>query len=666
MSDKISENQVETYLKEQVKSIGFLSSKFKSPGKNGVPDQIITQPFGTLYVECKAPGKKPRKNQLSDMRTRIKAGAVCLVVDNYEKTDHLVNFLNLMKEDSELSLTDIDSRAGRYYGEKETKADLQQNEPVKSNQATSQNTSPNITTSENKPSKYPKLLTGVPSPPNINLRDYQEYARDFVLTRPKSGLFLDMGVGKTLISLCALYALNPNHPVLIIAPPNIAKASWSGEIEKWNLPFEYQSLIINKNGNNLSKKRRHKLYSEVIKNPPKLYILSNSSTSDIVSWFFENKIEWPFKTVIIDESQSFKSYNAKKFESLRSVSPFIERTILLSGTPAPNGPMDLWSQINLLDNGARLGVNITAYRNTYFYVSATNDHGIPIKYTPRVGAESYIYNSIRDLVISIKNADIELPKLIINDIVVSMSKQQIALYNELKQEYVIDVYDNTGNSVEIEAANAAVLTGKLLQLASGNIYDEDKNAINVHDEKANILVDIINNTDSPVLVLYAYDSDLHAMTRVLKEAGHSYTHFNSKQNVVKLVEDWNAGKIPILIAHPASAGHGLNLQDGPGHTMVWYTLPYNLEHYMQANKRLHRSGQKNNVVMHRLLTDGTIDKRLTTVLQAKEDTQKRLLDTVNPEVIDDVMYDDENQTYSVSPIDLDALLYDEINNVDLV
>jgi SNF2 family DNA or RNA helicase len=423
----------------------------------------------------------------------------------------------------------------------------------------------------------------------------------------------------TMTTLTSLYDLNPQGNVLVIAPLNIARSTWLDEIEKWHFPFNTVSFLVNENGKKLSKAKRLEAYKKAIdddrNNKHAIYFINRELVPDIV----ENCVPWVFPNVVIDESQSFKTYNSKRFKALKSVRPKIERLIELTGTPTPNGLMDLWPQIYLLDEGQHLGKNITAYRNTFFSPGMyVQNH--PVNWVPLPGAEQEIYRRIKPLVISMKNTSLKLPPLTINDVKVHMSPDEKKLYDTMKKENVLTI-----GSEDIMAANAAVLQGKLSQMASGALYTDDDHHFKViHEQKLEQCDYIIRNTDSPVIVAYHFKSDLVMLLDYLTKAGHDVRQFDGTPN---MIHDWNAGKIPVLLIQPASAGHGLNLQQG-GHTLIWYTIPWSLEEYQQTNARLYRQGQTEPVVIHHLLTAGTIDTNIIRAINKKDMSQAALMDAV--------------------------------------
>lgn len=460
--------------------------------------------------------------------------------------------------------------------------------------------------------------------------EYQRFAANFVKMRSGCGLFFDMGLGKTLITLIALLEGNPSGHVLVIAPKTIARSTWVDEIKKWKMPFRIQSLIVNENDKQLTAKKRHALYVEIANAPPTVYFINQELIIDLIKHLpvKDDTPVWPFPFVIVDELQAFKSNKSERFKALCEVRPQIKWFLGLTGTPAPNGLMDIWSQIYLMDGGQRLGRNITAYRNTYFNPGLTMN-GYPVKWHPKPGAEDAIYAAIADIVISQKNTVIKLPPLTINDIYVYMSPNEMQRYKELAKHKVLAVgIDEEGEDINIIAKNAAVLHGKLLQMASGSIYiDENHNYEVIHEQKLEHCKHIIENTGSSVLIAYHYKSELDMLLKYLEPYG--VQAFNGSK---QMIDDWNNKQIPVMLVQPASAGHGINLQKG-GHTLVWYSLPESLAEYAQLNARLYRQGQEaDGVIIHRLITDGTLDARVPGVLEKKDALQNDLLDAVKLEL----------------------------------
>lgn len=462
----------------------------------------------------------------------------------------------------------------------------------------------------------------------LQLHDYQKVAKDFLISHPKAGLFLDVGFGKTLTTLATLVELANNGQIsghiLIIAPKAIARSTWIDEMDKWGIKANVVSLIVNERGKQLTKAKRIALYEDIENHPASFYFINRELIGDLVKWTQDNKKPWPFPTVIIDELQSFKSYSSSRFKALKSVEPQIKRFIGLTGTPVPNGLMDLWAEIYLMDGGQRLGKNITAYRNTFFDPGLVINNNV-VSWTPKAGAEAYIYKSIEDIVISIQNPNIKLPQVTYNNVYCYMDDNEMALYKSLLKDNVLDTIDDDGNEISIEAANAAVLSAKLSQMASGALYLEDTTKYKViHQRKLEQLQYIIDNTNSNVLVAYHFKSDKEQISKYLTDKGYDVRIFDGSP---EMIHDWNDKKIPIMLLQPASAGHGINIQDG-GHTLVWYTLPWSLEHYIQTCGRLNRQGQKHPVVIHHLLTYGTIDKRILAAIERKDMSEKALLEAV--------------------------------------
>lgn len=461
------------------------------------------------------------------------------------------------------------------------------------------------------------MTINIATPP---MHDYQKYAMNFIITHPYCGLFLEMGMGKTYTTLMALCNLNLKSHVLVIAPKNIARSTWIDEIEKWQIPFRTKSLIVKPNGKNFTKKERLAIYQQVLNDPPTVYFINRELIPDLVS----NMPVWPFPNVVIDESQSFKTYNSKRFKALKSIRPFVKRMILLTGTPTPNGLMDLWSQIYLLDQGYRLGNFITRFREQYFYPTLYVQ-GHPVGWELKSGAESEIYRRISDIVISMKNTKLQLPELTMNDVYVHMDESEMKLYQRMKKDQVL-TFDKVG---DITAVNAAVLAAKLSQMASGALYtDEKRNFKIIHKKKLEQVAYILRNLDSPAIIAYHFQSDLIMLENYLKDVGIDAYRFDGSP---EMIHAWNEGKIPVMLLQPASAGHGLNLQQG-GHTLIWYTMPWSLEEYLQCNARLYRQGQSEHTVIHHILCKGTIDERIHNILQKKDASQSALIEAVKAQI----------------------------------
>lgn len=436
--------------------------------------------------------------------------------------------------------------------------------------------------------------------------DYQRYATDFIINNPISAVLLEMGLGKSVISLSAINELMLDYfdvsRTLVIAPLRVAISTWPEEIKKWeHLKYLSYSVVTG------SEKER----LDALKKPAHIYIINRENVDWLIT---KSGFKWTFDMVVIDELSSFKSYQAKRFKSLLKVRPKVKRIVGLTGTPSSNGLMDLWAEFRLLDMGERLGRYITHYRQNFFIPDKRNQQMI-FSYKPKDGAEKEIYQLISDITISMKSKDfLKMPECIMNEVMVSLSEKEQMLYDSLKKDMVLSIEDE-----EIDAINAAALSSKLLQMANGAVYNDDKESIHIHDRKLDALEDLIEGANGkPVLVAYWFKHDL---TRIKER-------FDVREiKTGKDISDWNNGKIPIAIIHPASAGHGLNLQLG-GSTLIWFSLTWSLELYQQTNARLYRQGQKDTVVIHHIVSEGTIDEDVMKALKAKEKMQDALIDSV--------------------------------------
>ena len=415
-----------------------------------------------------------------------------------------------------------------------------------------------------------------------------------------------MGLGKSVITLSAIFDLCLDSflvcKVLVIAPLRVARDTWPAEIKKWDhLKGLSYSVAVG------TEKER----IDALKKQSTLYIINREN----VDWLVHKSgIPFHFDMVVIDELSSFKSYGAKRFKSLLKVRPSVKRIVGLTGTPSSNGLMDLWAEFRILDLGQRLGRYISHYRNTYFKPDKRNAQ-IVFSYKPLPGAEEEIYKQISDITISMKSTDyLKMPEYVSNEVFVTLSEKEWKVYSDFKEDMVANLGDE-----EIDAVNAAVLSGKLLQMANGAVYDSENKAHVIHDKKLDALEDLIEGANGkPVLVAYWYKHDLER----IKERFPVRQIQSSKD-----IEDWNDGKIPIAVIHPASAGHGLNLQSG-GSTLIWFGLTWSLELYQQTNARLYRQGQKNTVIVHHIITKNTIDEDVLLALTKKEKTQDALIDAV--------------------------------------
>lgn len=436
--------------------------------------------------------------------------------------------------------------------------------------------------------------------------EYQSYATEFILSHPISAVFLDMGLGKSVITLSAIFDLCLDSflvcKVLVIAPLRVARDTWPAEIKKWDhLKGLSYSVAVG------TEKER----IDALKKQSTVYIINREN----VDWLVHKSgIPFHFDMVVIDELSSFKSYGAKRFKSLLKVRPSVKRIVGLTGTPSSNGLMDLWAEFRILDLGQRLGRYISHYRNTYFKPDKRNAQ-IIFSYKPLPGAEEEIYKQISDITISMKSTDyLKMPEYVSNEVFVTLSEKEWKVYSDFKEDMVANLGDE-----EIDAVNAAVLSGKLLQMANGAVYDSENKAHVIHDKKLDALEDLIEGANGkPVLVAYWYKHDLER----IKERFPVRQIQSSKD-----IEAWNDGKIPIAVIHPASAGHGLNLQSG-GSTLIWFGLTWSLELYQQTNARLYRQGQKDTVIVHHIITKNTIDEDVLLALTKKEKTQDALIDAV--------------------------------------
>ena len=436
--------------------------------------------------------------------------------------------------------------------------------------------------------------------------EYQEYATNFILSHPIAAILLEMGLGKSVITLTAIFDLTLDsfliRKVLVIAPLRVAQDTWPAEIEKWDhLNGLTYSVAI---GSEAQRKAALLQRAQV-------YLINREN----VDWLINDSgIPFDYDMVVIDELSSFKSHTAKRFRALRKVRPNVKRIVGLTGTPSSNGLMDLWAEIGILDMGQRLGRYISHFRNAYFVPDKRNQQ-IIFTYKPKPGAEEAIYRLISDITISMKNTDyLKLPDLVLNEIPVLLSEDERQHYEIMKSEMVLSL-----KGTEIDAVNAAALSNKLLQMANGAVYDGNGGVIRIHDRKLDALEDIIEAANGkPVLIAYWYKHDLE---RIMER-------FPAIQlDNAESIKRWNDGEIPVAVIHPASAGHGLNLQAG-GSCLVWFGLTWSLELYQQTNARLWRQGQKDTVIIHHIVAKDTIDEQVMKALKRKDKTQTALIDAV--------------------------------------
>nr|DAM69479.1 MAG TPA: Chromatin remodeling complex ATPase [Caudoviricetes sp.] len=439
---------------------------------------------------------------------------------------------------------------------------------------------------------------------------YQEYAIRYIETHPISALLIDMGLGKTSITLTAIRNLLFDSfevcKVLVIAPLRVAKNTWTDEIKKWeHLSTLTYSLIVGNENERLS----------ALNEKADIYIINRENVDWLVN---KSGYKFDFDMVVIDELSSFKNHQSKRFKSLMKVRPFVKRIVGLTGTPSSNGLMDLFAEFKILDMGKRLGYFIGQYRNTYFKPDKMNGP-IVYSYKPLPNAENAIYEKISDITVSMKaNEYLKMPELLTSNYVVELSHSEKNQYDEMKKSLVLEITDG-----EITASNAASLSNKLCQLSNGAIYDDEQNIVEIHDRKLEALEDIIESMNGkPLLIAYWYRHDLERI-----KSRFSVREIKTSEDI----SDWNDGKIPVALIHPASAGHGLNLQSG-GSTLVWFGLTWSLELYQQTNARLYRQGQKNTVVIQHIIAKGTIDEQILKALKKKNKTQSDLIDAVKADL----------------------------------
>ena len=440
--------------------------------------------------------------------------------------------------------------------------------------------------------------------------NYQNYAKDFILAHKVSALFLDCGLGKTITTLTAINELMYDSfeisKVLIIAPLRVAQSTWKDETEKWDhLNLLRYSIVVG------DEKERLK----ALKQNSDIYIINRENVDWLVT---KSGIDFNFDMLVIDELSSFKSHTSKRFKSLLKIRPYFERVVGLTGTPSSNGLMDLWAEFRVLDLGERLGRYITHYRNEYFLPDKRNG-AVIFSYKPQPNAEERIYRRLADMTISMKSTEyLKMPELILNELEINLDEEDQMKYKKFKKEMVMTIQEK-----EIDAINAASLSNKLIQLANGSIYDEDKKFYEVHNKKLDKLEEIIESANGkPVLVAYWFKADKERIEK------------RFKVREIKTADDikqWNMGMINLALIHPASAGHGLNLQSG-GFTLVWFSLTWSLELYQQTNARLYRQGQKDTVVIHHLITKNTIDEDIMKSLKRKDKTQEALMRAVKAKI----------------------------------
>lgn len=446
---------------------------------------------------------------------------------------------------------------------------------------------------------------------------YQRYAIERILQDDSLGLFLDMGLGKTVITLTAINDLKFNRwavsRCLVVAPKKVAEATWSHEAEKWDHLRHLKIIPVLGS----LKKRVQALHT-----PGDIWVINRENVPWLVAYFRNN---WPFDMVVLDESSSFKNPQSKRFKAMKLVMPRIARLVLLTGTPAPNGLEDLWAQIYLLDAGERLGRTISSYREAFF----TQDYARPGQmyrtYTPQQDAESRIQAAISDICVSMKSEDyLELPDYIESTVPVALDAKAKRAYDKLEKEMLLEV-----DTQLVTAQSAAVLNGKLLQLCSGAVYDSTGEVVDIHDCKLEAFLETIEQLNGEhALVFYWFKHEADRLTEALAKTDKVVRVYQGPEDE----KAWNAGEVDILLAHPVSCGYGLNLQAG-GHHAIWFGYPnWALEIYQQANKRLHRQGQKHPVICHHLVVQGGMDEDVIAALHDKGDTQESLMQALKARI----------------------------------
>lgn len=439
--------------------------------------------------------------------------------------------------------------------------------------------------------------------------DYQKYAVEYIKSHPVTALFLDMGLGKTVTALTAIrdlmYDTFEVRRVLVVAPLRVARDTWPEEIRKWDHLKDLTCSVV---VGNVAERRR------ALQQEADIYIVNREN----LAWLYQNSC-LDFDMVVLDELSSFKNHQSKRFWAMKALRPRVKRIVGLTGTPSGNGLMDLWAEFRILDMGKRLGKYISQYRNLYFQPDKRNGM-VVYSYKPLPGAEEAIYHQIADITVSMKATDyLKMPELVSVAKEVSLSEKEKERYDELKKSLVLELPGG-----EVTAANAASLTLKLSQMANGAIYTDDKDVVTIHDRKLDALEDLVESANGkPVLVAYWFKHDKDRIRKRMEAR-----ELKESQDFA----DWNEGKIPVALIHPASAGHGLNLQQG-GSILVWFGLTWSMELYQQTNARLWRQGQQSRtVIIQHLVAKGTIDERILKVLKHKDGTQAALINAVNADL----------------------------------
>ena len=445
--------------------------------------------------------------------------------------------------------------------------------------------------------------------------NYQDYCCQQIVEKKAIALWVDMGLGKTVITLSAINELKYNRfevcKVLVIAPKKVAEATWQTEAGKWEHTKHLRFSTV------LGGQQKR---IRAVNTPADIYVINRDNVKWLVDYY---RNAWPFDTVVIDEASSFKSHQAQRWKALKSVRPHMKRIIELTGTPSPHSLIDLWAQVFLLDRGERLGKTIGGFRERYFNPDKRDATRV-FTYKPKDGAEDTVKNLLSDICISMKADDyLDLPDVITEPIPVKLDEKAQRAYTQLERDMLLPIDDQT-----IDAGTAAVLTNKLLQLCNGAVYDGDRNVAEIHKCKLEAFTELIEALDGQhALVFYNFQHDKDRILKALEKYKLKVKVYTGAQDEV----DWNAGKIDILLAHPASCAYGLNLQQG-GHHAIWFGLNWSLELFQQANKRLHRQGQTQPVIIHELVVQGGVDEDVVAALGSKADAQETLMQSLKARV----------------------------------
>ncbi len=446
--------------------------------------------------------------------------------------------------------------------------------------------------------------------------DYQKYAITFIKEHDNALLFLDMGLGKTIISLEAskdlMYDSFEVGKVLVIAPLRVARDTWPNEVKKWDDVSDLRMSVMVGD----AKTREKALMADA-----DIYVINRENLAWLVNYMEKHQMECPFSMCIVDEISSFKNHKSQRWRALRKIRPFIKRMVGLTGTPASNGLLDLWAEVAAIDGGKRLGRFIGRYREAYFKPDSMNPYtGVVYSYSLRPGAEEQIYDKISDITISMKAKDyLKMPEAITVNHEVEMDEAERAIYEELQKDLVTTI-----KGEDVTAANAAVLSGKLLQMANGAMYTDEGGITEIHNKKLDMLCDLVEQANGQsVLIAYWYKHDHDRIKERLIKEGYTPRELKTSKDL----DDWNNGKVQVALISPASAGHGLNIQSG-GHILIWYSMVWSLEMYLQTNHRLDRQGQTHVVTIHHIVCKNTVDENVIAALEHKDMTQEKLIAAV--------------------------------------